>query len=102
MPRASAGASRGALMLKSTLLMPVTDFFLDFAFPKASQERSWAPSRRSLGTPGRSWDIPGGPQGRPGAFLGSHLGDFGTLLGDLLPPEGPQDGPRTEFGATLD
>ena len=63
--------------------------FLDFASPEASHECSWAPSRRSLGTLGRSWDVPGGPQERPGDFLGSLLGVFGALLGDLQAPEGP-------------
>ena len=33
--------------------------FLDFASPEASQERSWAPSGRSLGTLGCSWDASG-------------------------------------------
>ena len=45
--------------------------FLDFAFPEASQERSWALSGRSLGTLGRSWDAPGVPKGRPWVSLES-------------------------------
>ena len=50
--------------------------FLDFASPEASQERSWAPSGRSLATLGRSWGAPGAPQGRPWASLASLLGAF--------------------------
>ena len=47
--------------------------FLDFASPEASQERSWAPSGRSLGTLGRSWDAPEAPKGRPWVSLGLSL-----------------------------
>ena len=76
--------------------------FLDFASPEASHECSWARSRCSLETLGRSWDVPGGPQRRPGAFLGSLLDGFAALLSDLRAPEGPQDAPGTEVGPTLD
>ena len=56
----------------------------------------------ALGTLGRSWDVPGGPQGRPGGFLGSLLVGFAALLGDLRAPEGPQDATGTELEAILD
>ena len=51
-------------------------FLLDLVSPDASQDRFWAPSRRSLGTLGRSWGAPGAPQGRPWASLGGLLGCF--------------------------
>ena len=49
---------------------------LDFTYPEASRGRS-------LGTLGRSWGAPGAPQGRSWPFLGSLLGCFRALLGDL-------------------
>ena len=74
---------------------------LDLASPEAFQRRSWALSRRSLGTLGRSWGAPGASQGRPWAVLGCLLGCFWELLGDLQAPEGPHDAPRTDLGAIL-
>ena len=74
---------------------------LDLTFPEASQDRSWARSRRSLGSLGRSWGGPGASQGRPWAVLGSLLGCFWELLGGLQAPEGPHDAPRTDLGAIL-
>ena len=74
---------------------------LDLASPEASQGRSWAPSGRSLGPLARSWGVPGGPQGRPSAFLGSLLLCFGAPLGDLRAPQGRQDAPGTDLGAIL-
>ena len=75
--------------------------FLDFASPEASQERSWAPSGRSLGTLGRSWDASGAPKARPWVSLGSLWGRFWELLGDLRAPQLPQGAPGTEMEAIL-
>ena len=69
--------------------------FLDFGSPEASQERSWAPSGRSLGTLGRSWGAPEAPQGRPWASLTPFLGcflSFGVTF-ELLKVPRTQQGP---------
>ena len=101
MLRASAGPSRGALLPKKNFFRFGGRLLLHLASPEASQGRSWASSGGFLGHLGRSWGAPGGSHGRSSAFLGSLLGCFGALLGDLRVPEGPQDAPGTELGAIL-
>ena len=87
-PRIGRGESRSTFA-KIDFFRLGDRLFLDFASPEASQERSWAPSGRSLGTLGRSWDAPGAPKGRPWVSLGSLWECFWELLGNLRAPEGP-------------
>ena len=79
MLRASAGASRGALLLKSTFFTSVTDFFSILPLPR--------PPRSALGLPlGALWGLLvalGTPLGLPKGALESPWGPFEGFLGSF-------------------
>ena len=74
---------------------------VDFASPEVPLASPLAPSGRSLGGLGPSWDALVGPQGRPWGRLGPLLGRFLALLGDTRAPEGSWDALVNDFGPTL-
>ena len=74
---------------------------VDFGSPEVPLERPLAPSGRSLGGLGPSWDALVGSQGRPRGRLGPLLGRFLALLGDTRAPEAFWDALVSDFGPTL-
>ena len=77
-------------------------FGVDFASPKVPLARALAPSGRSLGGLGRSWDTVVDPQGRPWVCLRVLLERFLALLGDTRAPSGSWDALRSDFGTSLE
>ena len=79
MLRTSAGPSRGALLLKSTFFVSVTDFFSILPLPR--------PPRSALGLPlGALWGLLvalGTPLGLPKGALGSPKGAFEGAFGSF-------------------
>ena len=101
MLRASAGASRGARLLKSTFFASVTDFFSILPLPR--------PPRSVLGLPlGAQWGLlvalgtalglPKGAVGSPWGLFGDAFGSFLVIFEPLKDPGRSRDRNGSHFG----